>query len=91
MNLKIHTYCFLIFRFEHNLLIDLSKYLDNTNLNETEVDALVENNGYLTAEVDADPENELQTLSISGDQLTISGKNTVTLPASSGGSNSLLD
>jgi len=36
--------------------------------------------GYLTTELDGDPTNELQTLSIAGSDLTISGGNTVTLP-----------
>ncbi|HEB62117.1 MAG TPA: hypothetical protein ENI82_03095, partial [Bacteroidetes bacterium] len=36
-------------------------------------------------DADADPANELQTLSVSGDQLTISSGNTVTLPSSSTG------
>ena len=46
--------------------IDLSKYLDNTDtkLSETEVDAFVANNGYLTAEVDGDASNEIQDLSL---------------------------
>ncbi len=38
-------------------------------------------------DADADPTNELQTLSISGTQLTISQGNTVTLPSSGGGDN----
>ncbi|MGB4654821.1 MAG: tail fiber domain-containing protein [Bacteroidales bacterium] len=38
-------------------------------------------------DADADPTNELQTLSISGTQLTISSGNTVTIPSSGGGDN----
>lgn len=53
--------------------IDLSPYLDNTNLTETEVDAFVADNGYLTSEVDGSVTNELQDLSIAGDLLTITG------------------
>jgi hypothetical protein len=37
--------------------------------------------GYLTTEVDGSITNELQTLSITGDQLSISSGNTVTLPS----------
>ena len=32
--------------------IDLTPYLDNTNLSESQVDAYVGNNGYLTSEID---------------------------------------
>ncbi len=58
--------------------IDLSAYLDNTDtqLTETEVDAYIANNGYLTAEIDGDASNEIQTLSL----------NTNTLSLTSGGS-----
>lgn len=38
-----------------------------------------------TGDADADPLNELQTLSITGNNLSISGGNTVTLPAGGGG------
>ncbi len=44
--------------------IDLSPYLDDTNtqLSEAEVDAFVENNGYITSpdDADADPTNEIE-------------------------------
>ncbi|MDW7695861.1 hypothetical protein R9C00_25315 [Flammeovirgaceae bacterium SG7u.111] len=42
--------------------IDLSPYLDDTNtqLTEAEVDALVANNGFLTAEVDGSVTNEIE-------------------------------
>jgi hypothetical protein len=55
----------------------------DTQLDESAVDAFVANNGYLTTEVDGSITNEIQTLSISGSDLTISGTggNTVTLPA----------
>jgi len=58
----------------------------DTQLTETQVDNFVSNNGYLTSftEVDGDTTNELQTLSITGDQLTLTDGNTVTLPSSSG-------
>jgi acyl CoA:acetate/3-ketoacid CoA transferase beta subunit len=60
----------------------------NTQLTEGEVDAMVNNNGYLTSftEVDGSTTNELQTISITGDQLSISSGNTITLPASGGSS-----
>jgi hypothetical protein len=59
----------------------------DTQLNEAAVDALVANNGYLTSEVDGSITNEIQTLSISGSDLTISGSggNTITLPSGSSG------
>lgn len=60
----------------------------DTQLNEAAVDGFVANNGYLTSftEVDGSTTNEIQTLSISGSDLTISGTggNTVTLPSASG-------
>ncbi|MEM7374256.1 MAG: DUF1566 domain-containing protein [Bacteroidota bacterium] len=54
----------------------------DTKLTEAEVDAFVSNNGYLTTELDDDPSNEIQTLSISGNSLSISGigGNSVVLP-----------
>jgi len=65
--------------------IDLSPYLDdtdtNTQLTESEVDTYVSNNGYLTSEVDGSTANELQSLSISGHDITLSnGGGTVTVP-----------
>ncbi|PLX07289.1 MAG: hypothetical protein C0596_11795, partial [Marinilabiliales bacterium] len=67
--------------------IDLSPYLDDTDtdtqLTEAEVDAFVSNNGYLTSftEVDGSTSNELQSLSISGHDITLSnGGGTVTVP-----------
>jgi hypothetical protein len=58
----------------------------DTQLNEAAVDAFVTNNGYITTEVDGSVTNEIQTLSISGSDLTISGAggNTVTLPTTGG-------
>lgn len=57
----------------------------DTQLSEATVDAYANNNGYLTSEVDGSTTNEIQTLSIVGSDLTISGTggNTVTLPSSS--------
>ena len=55
--------------------IDLSSYLDNTDtsvLTETQVDAYVANNGYLTSETDGDTTNEIQTLTQVGDSLFLS-------------------
>ena len=43
-------------------VLDLSPYLDNTVLSETEVDSYVSNNGYLTTEVDGSVTNEIQDL-----------------------------
>jgi len=61
--------------------IDLSSYLDNTDtsvLTETQVDAYVANNGYLTSETDGDPANEIQDLSLSGNNLTITNNASAT-------------
>jgi hypothetical protein len=52
--------------------IDLSPYLDNTNLTEAQVDAFVANNGYVATEVDGSVTNEIQTLSVSGSTATLS-------------------
>lgn len=54
--------------------IDLSGYLDNTDtqLTEAEVDAFVNNNGYLTTEVDGSTSNELQTISKTGNTVSLS-------------------
>ncbi len=46
-------------------------------------------NNDLVDDADADPNNELQTLSINGQDLTISSGNTVTLPSGGGGANTL--
>jgi hypothetical protein len=51
----------------------------------TNISQLVNDSGYLTSEVDGDTTNELQTLAISGNTLSISDGNSVTLPSSSGG------
>ncbi|PKP20608.1 MAG: hypothetical protein CVU05_08670 [Bacteroidetes bacterium HGW-Bacteroidetes-21] len=56
----------------------------NTNLTEAQVDTYVSNNGYLTSEVDASTTNELQSLSLSGNSLTISSGNTVNLSSLAG-------
>ena len=57
--------------------------IDNdTNLDEAAVDAFVANNGFLTVEVDGDANNEIQALSILGNDITLSnGGGTITLPA----------
>ncbi len=55
----------------------LSQDLDGTFATDSEVAAA----GYLTTEVDGDPTNELQTLSITGSDVSISGGNTITLPS----------
>jgi hypothetical protein len=53
--------------------IDLSSYLDNTDtqLNESQVDAFVSNNGYITTEVDGSITNELQSISRTGTTVTL--------------------
>ena len=60
---------------------------DYTNLTNTptipsKTSDLVNDSGFITSEQDADSTNELQSLSISGDSLTISAGNTVLLPTS---------
>lgn len=57
-----------------------------TNLSQLSNDA-----GFITSanDADADPTNELQTLALSGSNLSISNGNSVTLPTSGGGGNTL--
>lgn len=50
--------------------VDLSGV--SPQLTEAQVDAYVANNGYLTSEVDGSNTNELQTLSVSGNTITLS-------------------
>ena len=59
---------------------DLQDGDDNTQLNETEVDAFVANNGYITSpdDADADPTNEIQDLQLLGNILTITNNGTAT-------------
>ncbi len=60
--------------------VDLSSI--DTQLSEAQVDAYVANNGYLTTEVDGSITNELQTLSVSGNNITLSnGGGTIAAPA----------
>jgi hypothetical protein len=61
--------------------VDLSSIDTDTKLSEVEVDSYVSNNGYLTTftEVDASTTNEIQSLSLSGTNLSISSGNTVSL------------
>lgn len=60
--------------------VDLSSI--GTQLTEAQVDAYVANNGYITTEVDGSVTNELQTLSVSGDSITLSdGGGTVVVQA----------
>ncbi len=62
--------------------IDLSAYLDNTDtqLTEAQVDAFANNNGYLTSftEVDGDVTNEIQDLTLTGNELKITNNATAT-------------
>ena len=69
--------------------VDLSSIDTDTQLDETQVDAYVSNNGYITNpdDADADPNNEIQSLNLVGNDLTISGGNTVTLPSGGGADN----
>jgi hypothetical protein len=61
-------------------------YNDLTNT-PTNVSAFTNDAGYITSpnDADANPTNEIQTLSISGQNLSISGGNSITLPTASGG------
>ena len=61
--------------------VDLSAIDTDTQLTEAEVDAFVANNGYLTSftEVDGDPTNEIQDISLSGTDLSISSGSTIDL------------
>jgi uncharacterized protein (TIGR02145 family) len=56
----------------------------DTQLTEAQVDGFVSNNGYITSEVDGSVTNEIQTLSITENELSISGGNTITLPGANG-------
>ncbi|CAL2089398.1 conserved exported protein of unknown function [Tenacibaculum sp. 190524A02b] len=60
--------------------IDLSGYLDNTDtqLTEAQVDTYVNNNGYLTTEVDGSVSNEIQDLSLDGNNLKITNNESAT-------------
>ena len=60
-----------------NIPAGLSDGDDDTHLTEAEVDNYVSNNGYLTSEADGSTTNELQTLTLSGTQLSISNGNNV--------------
>lgn len=57
----------------------------------TSLSQLTNDAGFVTSanDADANPTNEIQTLGLSGSTLSISGGNSVTLPASSGGGNTL--
>ncbi|PHR46372.1 MAG: hypothetical protein COA32_10990 [Fluviicola sp.] len=61
--------------------IDLSVIDTDTQLTEAEVDAFVANNGYLTSfsEVDGDVTNEIQDISLTGTDLTLTSGSTVDL------------
>ena len=62
--------------------IDLSAFLDNTDtqLTESQVDAFVGNNGYLSAEIDGSITNEIQALSISNDTIFLENGGYAKLP-----------
>ncbi|MCB0428890.1 MAG: hypothetical protein KDD54_02165, partial [Flavobacteriales bacterium] len=64
-----------------NIPTGLSDGDDDTHLTESEVDAFVSNNGYLTSEVDGSVTNEIQSLSLSNDTLYLSDGGSVKLPA----------
>jgi hypothetical protein len=59
--------------------IDLSPYLDNTNLTEAQVDVMVSNNGFLLTEVDGSITNEIQNLTLNGNNLSITGNTSATI------------
>lgn len=61
--------------------VDLSAIDTDTQLNEAQVDAYVANNGYLTSftEVDGDVTNEIQDISLTGTNLSISSGSTIDL------------
>ena len=85
-NLKLEDNILTITQNSSATMIDLSGYLDNTDiqLTEDQVDSYISNNGYqLSADDgDIDASNELQNLSIIGDTILLSknGGN-ITLPA----------
>ena len=60
-------------------VIDLSPYLDNTNLTEAQVDVMVSNNGFLLTEIDGSITNEIQNLSLTGNNLSITGNTAATV------------
>lgn len=57
---------------------------NNLSNKPTNVSSFTNDAGYITAEVDGSVTNELQSLSVSGSTLTISGGNSVTLPSGGG-------
>lgn len=60
---------------------DISKWnesMTDTKLSEAEVDAFVDNNGYLTAEVDGSITNEIQDLELTNNSLTITNNGAAT-------------
>ena len=58
--------------------LDLSGYLDNSNLSESQVDQYVSNNGFLTQEVDGSTTNEIQDLQLNQNQLSITNNSNST-------------
>ncbi|BDD05175.1 Lcl C-terminal domain-containing protein [Aureibacter tunicatorum] len=60
-------------------VIDLAPYLDDTKLTEAQVDAFVDNNGYLTSEVDGSVTNEIQDLQLVGNTLKITNNGSATV------------
>ena len=51
----------------------------NTQLTEAQVDAFADNNGYLEVEIDGSTTNEIQDISLSGSDLSISSGSTIDL------------
>jgi hypothetical protein len=68
------------------LSVPYALYAEDAGNIPTNVSAFTNDAGYITSPNDADsnPTNEIQSLSISGQTLSISGANSVTLPGSSG-------
>lgn len=73
------------------LSVPYALYADEAGNVPTNVSAFTNDAGYITSPNDADsnPTNELQTLSIAGQTLSISSGNSVTLPSGGGGGNTL--
>jgi len=62
-----------------------AKYADKAGNVPTSVSSLVNDAGYITTETDGDTTNELQTLTLAGNQLSISNGNSITLPSGTTG------
>ena len=61
-----------------NVPSELADGDDNTQLSESEVDAFVDNNGYILTEVDGSITNEIQDLQLSSNMLSITNNGSAT-------------